>query len=124
MDITPIKTEADYKAALARIDALFDAQNGTEEGDVLDILVTLVEAYEERHFPIQLPNPIDAIYFRMEQLGYSNKDLEPILGGRGRVSEILNRKRKLTLAMIRRLHSILHIPYDSLISDYPLQHKP
>lgn len=120
MEIKPIKTDADYKEALQEIEKIFDAAYGSQEGDKLDILVTLVEVYEEKHFPIDAPDPVEAIKFRMEQLGFKNKDLEPILGSRGRVSEILNKKRRLTLDMIRGLHKTLNIPSDSLISDYPI----
>ena len=120
MEIKPIKTAHDYTIALEEISSLFDAPLGSAEGDKLDILVTLIEAYEQKHFPIEAPDPVEAIKFRMDQLGFSNKDLEPIFGSRGRVSEILNRKRKLTLEMIRKLHTILHIPSDSLIGEYPM----
>ena len=94
-----------------------DARLGTPEGDRLDVLVTLVEAYEARHHPVPPPDPIDAIKFHMEQQGLTTKDLEPILGHRGRVSEVLNRKRPLTLAMIRRLHASLGIPAEVLIRE-------
>lgn len=120
MEIRPIKTEEDYKATLQEIEQLFDAKLGSNDGDKLDILVTLVKAYEEKHYPITAPDPIEAVLFRMEQSGLERKDLEPILGKRGRVSEILNKKRRLTLEMIRKLHRTLEIPADSLIADYPL----
>src|SRR5262245_25673851 len=113
--IKPIKTEADYDAALAEIDTLMDAKSGTSEGDRLDVLVTLVEAYEEKHWRIDPPDPIEAIKLRMQQRGLSRGDLEKVLGSKGRVSEVLNRKRPLTLEMIRRLHSLWGIPAESLI---------
>ena len=117
MDIKPIRTEADYKAALKDISALMehDPELGTAEGDRLDILSTLVEAYENRHFPMDLPDPVEAILFRMEQQGLKPKDLEPMIGQRNRVYEILNRKRPLTMAMVWRLHKGLGIPAESLI---------
>lgn len=113
--IKPIKTEADYDAVLAEIDTLMDAKSGTAEGDRLDVLVTLVEAYEAKHWHISPPDPIAAIELRMQQKGLTRRDLEKILGSRSRVSEILNRKRPLTLDMIRRLHSLWGIPAESLI---------
>ncbi|MGH8058458.1 MAG: helix-turn-helix domain-containing protein [Candidatus Entotheonellia bacterium] len=115
MDIHPIKTEADYERALAEIEQLWGAAENTPEGDTLDILLTLVEAYEETHYPIDPPDPVEAIKFRMEQMGLSRKDLEPYIGRRGRVAEVLNRQRSLSLNMIRRLHTHLHIPLESLI---------
>lgn len=119
MDIRPIHTEADYEATLKAISALMEADPdpGTPEGDRLDILTTLVQAYEARHVPITAPDPVEAIKFRMEQSGLSVKDLEPILGRSNRVYEILNRKRPLTLAMIRRLHKNLGIPANVLIAE-------
>ena len=116
--IRPIKTEADYDAALEEIEGLMDARSGSAKGDHLDVLVTLVEAYEAGRHPIEPPDPIEAIKHRMESLGLTRKDLEPIVGRRPRVSEILNRKRGLTLAMIRRLHQELGIPADVLIRRY------
>jgi HTH-type transcriptional regulator/antitoxin HigA len=113
--IKPIKTEADYDAALAEIDVLMDASPGTPEGDRLDILVTLVEAYEAKRWQINAPDPIAAIELRMQQRGLTRRDLEKILGSRSRVSEVLNRKRPLTLEMIRRLHALWGIPAESLI---------
>ena len=113
--IKPIKTEADYDAVLAEIDTLMAAEPSTPEGDRLDILVTLVEAYEAKHWHISPPDPITAIELRMQQKGLTRRDLEKILGSRSRVSEILNRKRPLTLDMIRRLHSLWGIPAESLI---------
>lgn len=118
MDIRPIHTDKDYKATLQEISALMESDPvpGTPAGDRLDILVTLVEAYEKRHFPISKPDPVEAIKFRMEQSGLSVKDLEPIIGKSNRVYEVLNRKRPLTLAMIRRLHEGLGIPAEVLIA--------
>jgi HTH-type transcriptional regulator/antitoxin HigA len=113
--IKPIKTETDYDAALAEIDVLMDASPGTPEGDRLDILVTLVEAYEAKHWRIEPPDPIAAIELRMQQRGLTRRDLEKILGSKSRVSEVLNRKRPLTLEMIRRLHAVWGIPAESLI---------
>ena len=115
MDIRPIKTDADYERALARIEALMDAERDSDEGDELDVLTTLVEAYEAQHFPIEPADPVEAILFRMEQQGLSRKDLEPYLGSRQRVSEVLNRRRALSLEMIRRLHEGLGIPLENLI---------
>ena len=119
MDIRPIHTEAAYKDALAAIAALveLDPDPGTPEGDRLDILATLVQAYESKHWPIGAPDPVEAIKFRMEQGGLSIKDLEPMIGKRNRVYEVLNRKRPLILPMIRRLHHSLGIPADVLIAE-------
>jgi HTH-type transcriptional regulator/antitoxin HigA len=118
MNIQPIKTEKDYQKALVRLEHIFDAKPGTPQGDELDILTLLIERYEEKHDHIDAPDPIEAIKFRMDQLGYKQKDLATIIGYRGRVSEILNRKRKLTLDMIRRLHEKLNIPLEALIQAY------
>jgi HTH-type transcriptional regulator / antitoxin HigA len=118
MDIHPIKTEGDYQAALAEIERLFDAQPSTPEGDRLDILTTLIEAYESQAAPIPAPDPIEAIVYYLESRGLSRRDLEPYLGSRARVSEVLNRKRPLTLEMIRRLHANLGIPAEVLIQPY------
>ena len=115
--ITPIRTEADHKAALARMDALMDAQAGSPEIDELSVLADLVESYEARHFPIELPTPVEAIRFRMEQAGLEPRDLEPYIGNLGRVEEVLSGKRPLTLAMIRALHKHLGIPAEVLIGD-------
>lgn len=117
MDIRPIRTDADYRATLREVSAFFDhePEPGTPEGDRFDILLTLVEAYETKHFPVDLPDPVEAIKFRMEQGGLTPKDLEPMIGRMNRVYEILNRKRPLTLAMIRKLHAGLGIPAESLI---------
>ena len=114
----PVKTKKDYNMALKRLEIIFDARPGTKEGDELDILAMLIEKYEEEHFPIDAPDPIEAIKFRMEQMGYKQKDLAKIIGYKGRVSEILNRKRKLTLEMIRSLHDKLNIPLESLFQAY------
>ena len=115
MEIKPIKTKADYRAALKEIEALMAAELDTLEGDRLDVLVTLVEAYENRHYRLDLPDPVEAIKFRMEQKGMTPKDLVPMIGRINRVYEVLTRKRPLTLAMIQRLHSELGIPAESLI---------
>jgi len=118
MTLKLIKTKKDYQEALKRLEIIFDANPNTKEGDELDILALLIEKYEEEHFPIEAPDPIEAIKFRMEQMGYKQKDLENIIGYKGRVSEILNRKRKLTLEMIRKLHETLQIPTDVLLQEY------
>ena len=115
MRIGPIKSETDYDAALAEIDRLMDAEPDTPRGDRLDVLVTLVEAYEAKRWAIEPPDPIDAIKLRMEQRGLSRRDLERILGSRGRVSEVLNRRRGLSVEMMRRLHEELAIPAESLL---------
>ena len=119
MDIRPIHTEEDCKAALKEISTLMDSDPdaGTPEGDRLDILATLVKAYEAKHVPIAAPDPVEAIKFRMEQSGLSVKDMEPLIGKSNRVYEVLNRKRPLTLAMIRRLHRKLGIPAEVLIAE-------
>jgi len=119
VNIRPIHSEADYQAALGDIAALMesDPAPGTPKGDRLDILATLVQAYEARHFPIGAPDPVEAIKFRMEQSGLTVKDLEPIIGRANRVYEVLSRKRPLTLAMIRRLHRSLGIPAEVLIAE-------
>jgi len=115
MDIKPIKTDADYRAALKEIESLMAAEPDTAEGERLDVLVTLAEAYENRHFPLDLPDPVAAIRFHMEQQGLTPRDLVPLIGRLNRVYEVLNRKRPLTLRMIRRLHNSLGIPAESLI---------
>ncbi|HET6619796.1 MAG TPA: helix-turn-helix domain-containing protein [Dongiaceae bacterium] len=119
MRIRPIRTRADYRAALKQVERLWDANPGTPDGDVVDVLTTLIEAYEAEHFPISPPDPIAAIEFMMEQKGMSRRDLEPALGSRGRVSEVLTRKRPLTLPMVRALSSLLDIPTDVLAQPYP-----
>jgi len=121
MYIKPIRTEQDYDAALARIEEIWNAEAGTPESDELDVLAVLVEAYEEEHHPIDPPDPIEAIKFRMEQMGLTRKDLEPFIGHRGRVAEVLNRKRVLSIEMIRNLSQGLGIPTDVLTEKYPLQ---
>lgn len=115
MEIRPIKTNKDYELALHRVSELMDAKRGTPQGDELDILATLVDAYESQRFPIGAPDPVAAILFRMEQLGYSRRDLEPFIGTRARVSEVLNRKRGLSIRQIRQLHTGLNIPLENLI---------
>ena len=115
MDIRPIKTDADYRAALNDIENLMMAEPDTVEGEKLDILVTLVEAYEAKHFPMDLPDPVEAIKFEMERKGLTVRDLEPMIGKSNRVYEILNHKRSLTLKMIWKLHEGLGIPAESLI---------
>jgi HTH-type transcriptional regulator/antitoxin HigA len=120
MEIKPIKTEDDYQATLEEIERIFDSEPGTPEDDRLEVLVTLVEAYEEQHYRIPPPNPIDAIEFFMESRGLSRKDLEPFIGSRSRVSDILNRRRPLSLQMIRNLEDGLGIPAEILIQRYEL----
>lgn len=115
MEIKPIRSKSDYRRALKKIEALMTARPGTAEGERLDVLVTLVEAYERKHYPLDLPDPVEAIKFAMEQRGLGVKDLEPMIGRRNRVYEVLARKRPLTLTMIRNLHEKLGIPAESLI---------
>ena len=116
MRIRPIKTKKDYEAALKRIETLFNAKKNTPQGDMLEILTTLIEAYELKHFDIAPPNPIEAIKFRMEQLGLKQSDLSEAMGGKNRVSEILNGKRELTVKMLRTLHNKFNIPAESLLA--------
>ena len=118
MEIKPIKSEKDYTKALKRLEVIFDSEPGSVNGDELEVLGILIEQYENEHFPIGLPDPIEAIKFRVEQMGYSQSDLANIVGLKSRASEILNKKRKLTLEMIRQLHDILKIPTDVLIQSY------
>jgi HTH-type transcriptional regulator/antitoxin HigA len=118
MNIKPIKTEEDYQNALERLESIFDAKPNSKEGDELEILVLLIDNYEKIHFPIELPDPIEAIKFRMEQLNYSNQDLAQIIGLKSRVSEILNKKRKLSINMIRKIHEALSISTDILVQKY------
>ena len=118
MNIKPIKTEQDYQEALNRLEVIFDAKKGSPEGDELEILGLLIEKYESMYFPIDLPDPIEAIKFRMEQMGYTQSDLVKIIGLKSRVSEILNKKRKLTLEMIRKIHVALNIPTEILVQSY------
>jgi HTH-type transcriptional regulator/antitoxin HigA len=120
MKIQPIRTEADYDRALANIEHLWGAKQGTPNGDRLDVLLVLVEDYESKHHPIDPPDPVEAIKFRMEQMNLTRKDLEPLIGPRGRVTEVINRRRPLSLAMIRKLHAGLSIPLESLIRDSAL----
>ena len=117
MNIKPIHTKADHRAALAAIERLWDAEPGTPEFDRLDVLSTLVDAYERTHTPILPPDPVEAIKFRLEQQGQTRKVLEPILGTRARVSEVLSRKRALTLPMIRALNRELNIPLEILVAE-------
>jgi HTH-type transcriptional regulator / antitoxin HigA len=114
-ELRPIRTEADYEAALAEVERLWGASSGTADGDRLDILATLIDAYESARFPMDPPDPIDAIMFRMEQQGLSRKDLEGLIGTRTRVAEVLNRRRSLSINMIRRLHEQLGISAEVLI---------
>ena len=116
MNIKPIKTNKDYKAALSRIDEIFDAKPNTNKGDELDILVTLTEAYEHKLYAIAPPDPIEAIKFRMEQLGLKQSDIAKVIGGKNRASEILNKKRSLTAEMMRQLHKKFNIPAESLLA--------
>tara|TARA_R110000850_G_scaffold80862_1_gene173627 strand:- start:178926 stop:179285 length:360 start_codon:yes stop_codon:yes gene_type:complete len=118
MKILPIRNEKDYQKALNRLEDIFDAKKGTEEGDELEILSILIDQYEKENFPIGMPDPIEAIKFRMEQMGMNQKDLAEVVGFKSRVSEILNKKRKLTLNMIRKLNTTLHIPTEVLVQDY------
>lgn len=122
MQIRPIRTDEDHAAALREIDGLMSAEAGSPEGDRLDVLTTLIEAYEAQRFAIEAPDPIEAILFMMEQKGLTRRDLEPAIGGSGRVAEILNRKRPLTLPMIRKLHKLLDLPTDLLVREYPVGH--
>lgn len=116
MNIKPIRNDDDLRAAFTRLEVIFQASEGSSEADEMEVLVALVEAYENRHYPIGPADPVEAIKFRMEQQGLVAKDLEPYIGSSGRVSEVLNRKRALSLRMIKRLHDGLRIPYDSLLS--------
>ena len=118
--IKPIKTQQDYKKALQHVDTLWDAKPNTPKGDTLEILITLIEKYEENNFKIDAPDPIEAIKFILEQKNITRSDLEKILGSKSRVSEILNKQRKLNLRMIRELHNSLDIPYEILAEDYSL----
>lgn len=116
MNIRPIRCNEDLQAAFRRLEAIFQAEEGTPEADEMEILVTLIEAYENTHYPIGPANPVDAIRFRMEQQGLTPRDLEAYIGSSGRVSEVLNRKRPLSLRMVKRLHDGLRIPYESLMA--------
>ena len=118
MKISPIRNEKDYQKALDRLEDIFEAKRDTKEGDELEILSILIDRYENENFPIGMPDPIEAIKFRMEQMGMNQKDLAELVGFKSRVSEILNKKRKLTLDMIRKLNTNLNIPTEVLIQDY------
>ena len=114
-DVKPIRSEADYEAAMGEVETLWGAANGTPKGDRLDVLATLIDAYEAKHDPMDPPDPVEAIKFRMEQMGMTRKDLEGVIGTRTRIAEVLNRKRGLSIGMIRRLHERLGIPAEVLI---------
>lgn len=116
MNIKPIRNDADLHAAFQRLELVYQAQEDTPESDEMEILVTLIEAYENKYFPMGVTDPVEAIKFRMEQQGLTQKDLEPFIGSSGRVSEVLNHKRRLSLQMIKRLHDGLRIPYESLLA--------
>lgn len=118
MDIKAIKTEEDYYQALKRLEQIFHAPIDSKEGDEAEVLSILIEKYEEENYPIDAPDPIEAILFRMEQMGMTKKELADVLGYKSRVSEIFSKKRKLTISMIRNLHKKMNIPYESLITDY------
>ncbi|HEX2964878.1 MAG TPA: transcriptional regulator [Syntrophorhabdaceae bacterium] len=120
MKIKPIKTEADHESALREVEHIFDAKPNTPEGDRLEVLTTLIDAYEEKHFSIPFPDPIEAILYYMESRGLSRADLEPFIGSRARVSEVLNRRRQLTMEMIRNLNRNLGIPAEVLIQPYKI----
>ena len=123
MELKPIKSEKDYRNGLERLEVIFDAPNDTKEGDEAEILSLLIENYENEHYPIESPDPIEAIKIRMEELNIRQKDLVGIIGGKSRVSEILNRKKKLTVDMIRELERILQISASVLVNNYPLAGK-
>lgn len=120
MELRPIKTERDYRKALIRLESIFDAITDTKEGDEAEILSMLIENYENVHYPIDAPDPIEAIKIRMEELNLKQKDLVGVIGGKSRVSEILNRKKRLTVDMIRELERILHISASVLVNNYQL----
>ena len=121
MNIKPIKTEQDYDVALERLNEIFDAPLDTPEGEELQVLAVLIEAYEEKHHPIEAPDPIEAIRIRMEEMSFQQKDLVGIIGEKSRVSEVLNRKKRLTVDMIRALAKVLNLPAELLVSDYELR---
>lgn len=121
VEVNPIRTESEYEAALAEVESLIASRAGTPEGDRLDVLVALVQAWEAEHHPIDAPDPIALLQFVMEQRGLDRADLQPMLGGRGRVSEVMARKRPLSLSMIRKLQSGLGLPADALVRSYPLR---
>jgi len=116
MTIKPIRSDDDLRTAFKQLELVFQAPAGSEQADDREVLVTLIEAYEQKHYPIGPADPVDAIKFRMEQQNLSPKDLEPYIGSSGRVSEVLNRKRRLSLQMVKKLHAGLHIPYESLLA--------
>lgn len=118
MNIKPIKTESDYKKALNRLEVIFDAVPETKEGDEAEILSMMIDQYENIHYPIEAPDPIEAIKIRMEEMDLKQKDLVGIIGGKSRVSEVLNKKKRLTVEMIRKLNKILNIPTNVLVQDY------
>ena len=117
MTIKPIRNDDDLRATFHRLEAIFQAEEGTPEADEMEILIALIEAYENRHYPIGPADPVEAIKFRMDQEGLTPRDLEPFIGPSGRVSEVLNRKRPLSLRMVKRLHDGLKIPYESLLAE-------
>lgn len=116
MNIKPIRNDEDLHAAFKRLERVFQSQAGTPGADEMEILVTLIEAYEHKNYPMEATDPVEAIKFRMEQQGLTARDLEPYIGSSGRVSEVLNGKRRLSLGMVKRLHDGLHIPYESLLA--------
>lgn len=120
MNLKPIKTEKDYEKALGRMEVIFDASPNTKEGDEAEILSLLIENYENQHYPIEAPDPIEAIKIRMEEMNLKQKDLIGIIGGKSRVSEILNKKKRLTVDMIRELEKTLHISASALVNNYQL----
>lgn len=120
MDIKPIKTEKDYESVLQRIEKLYEVKPNTLEGDELEVLITLVWAYENEHYSIEAPDPIEALKHVMEAKGLEVKDMIPLLGSRSKVSEVMNKKRSLSLSMIRKLNHVLHIPADLLVKEYEL----
>jgi HTH-type transcriptional regulator/antitoxin HigA len=115
--IKPIRTDTDYEQALEQLDAIFDAEEGSQEADLRDVLVVLIEDYENEHYAVDLPDPVEALKFRMEQQGLTQKDLVPLIGSRSKVSEVLSRKRRFSLSMIRALHQELGIPAEVLLQD-------
>jgi HTH-type transcriptional regulator/antitoxin HigA len=124
MEIRPVRTEEDYEAAIAEVERLFDSEPGTVDFDRLEVRAILVEDYEQKHYPIGPPHPIAAIEYEMEKRGLTRRDLEPILGSSGRVSEVLNRQRRLSMTQIRRLHEQFGISADILLADYELSPSP
>ena len=120
MEIKPIKTEKDYERSLERLELIFDANPNSKEGDEAEILSMLIDSYENKHYPIEAPDPIEAIKIRMEEMNLKQKDLVGIIGGKSRVSEILNKKKKLSVEMIRELEKILHISASVLVNNYKL----